>query len=193
MSNVVVTANQRAAVGSPPLPELQQRVLDWLRTEAGFAQVFSINKAGYPAGRTMAVPIDDDFTVWMVQRNVHKRIGHWQRNPRTEVLWLGTPAPGSRNDSPHVYDRNLLVPRAVFLRGDAEFLDDATLVEVFEKQTALHRSRGWTKAPVRTRENIVAELIGVRIRPQQVRVEGFGDGAASFTWKPGAVPPDAAP
>jgi hypothetical protein len=193
MSNIAVTANQRGAVGPLPPPGLQQTVLQWLRTEAGFAQVFSINKAGYPAGRTMAAPIDDDFTVWMVQRNVHKRIGHWQRNPRTEVLWLGTPAPGSRNDSPHVYDRNLLVPRAVFLRGDAEFLDDATLVEVFEKQTALHRSRGWTKAPVRTRENIVAELICVRIRPLQVRVEGFGDGAASFTWKPGAASPDAAP
>jgi catechol 2,3-dioxygenase-like lactoylglutathione lyase family enzyme len=94
------------------------------------------------------------------------------------------PAPDSRNDSPHVYDLNLAIPRAVFIRGDAEFLDDATTVEVFQKQTALHRSRGWTKAPLRTPENIVAELVGVKIRPTQVRVEGFGEGAASFLWKP---------
>ncbi len=184
MTQYDVLANQRTAVAQPPLDELQRRVLAWLRTEAGFAQVFSVNKDGYPVGRTMAAPIDDDFTVWLVQRKVHKRIGHWRRNPKTEVVWLGTPAPGSRNDSPHVYDMNLLVPRGVFIRGDAEFMDDDALVAAFEKQTALNRGRGWTKAPVRTRENVLAELVCVRIRPIQVRVEGFGDGAASFTWQP---------
>ena len=189
MSSYEVTANQRAAVSQPPLEDLQQRVLRWLRTEAGFAQVFSINRAGYPVGRTMAAPVDDQFNVWTVQRKVHKRLLHWRRNPRAEVVWVGTAAPGSRNDSPHVYDLNLLVPRAVFLRGDAEFLDEATLLQVFRRQTALHRSRGWTKAPERSDENVVAELVGVRIRPLQVRVEGFGDGAASFTWRvAGAAP-----
>lgn len=190
---LTVTANQRATVAPPPsLAALQQTVLTWLRTEAGFAQVFSINKAGYPAGRTMAAPIDDAFTVWLVQRKVHKRIQHWRRNPRTEVVWVGSPAPTSRNDSPHVYDLGLLVPRAVFLRGDAEFLDDATLVDVFARQTARHLARGWTKAPARSPENVVAELVGVRIRPLQVRVEGFGQGAASFTWTPdGASAADA--
>jgi len=180
-------ANQRVAVPVPPLDDLQRRVLDWLRTEAGFAQVYTVNKDGYPVGRTMAAPVDDAFTVWMVQRKVHKRIGQWRRNPRTEVMWIGTPAPDSRNDSPHVYDLNLAIPRAVFIRGDAEFLDDATTVEVFQRQTELHRARGWTKAPLRTPENIVAELVGVKIRPQQVRVEGFGEGAASFLWKPGSA------
>ncbi len=184
MPEYVSLANQRVAVPSPPLDVLQQRVLDWLRTEAGFAQVYTVNKDGYPVGRTMAAPVDDDFTIWMVQRKVHKRIGQWRRNPRTEVVWLGAPAPDSRNDSPHVYDLNLAIPRAVFIRGDAEFLDDATTVEVFQRQTELHRSRGWTKAPLRTPENIVAELVGVRLRPLQVRVEGFGEGAASFLWKP---------
>lgn len=179
-----VNANQRAAVSQPPLGELQRRVLDWLRNEAGFAQVFTVNKDGYPVGRTMAAPIDDDFTVWLVQRKVHKRIGQWRRNPKTEVVWMGTPAPGSRNDSPHVYDMNLLVPRGVFLRGDAEFLDGEATVAAFEKQTAINLARGQTKAPRRTRENVIAELVGVRIRPIQIRVEGFGDGAASFTWKP---------
>jgi hypothetical protein len=188
MTGYTLLANQRAPVSQPPLDVLQRRVLVWLREEAGFAQVCTINKAGYPVGRTMAAPVDDSFTVWMVQRNVHKRIGQWRRNPRTEVIWVGPPAPDSRNDHPHTYDLNLAIPRAVFIRGDAEFLDDDTLVEVFERQTALHRSRGWTKAPLRTRENIVAELVGVKIRPLQVRVEGFGEGAASFTWTPDPTP-----
>jgi hypothetical protein len=186
MSQYTMSANQLGAVEQPPLADLERRVLEWLRTEAGFAQVYSINKDGYPVGRTMAAPIDDDFTVWLVQRKVHKRINQWRRNTRTEVVWVGTPAPGSRNDSPHVYDLNLLVPRVVFLRGDVEFLDDATLVETFQRQTAIHLARGWTRAPERTPENVVAELIGVRIRPVQVRAEGFGQGAASFTWKPAA-------
>jgi hypothetical protein len=184
MAEYTSLANQRVAVPTPPLDELQRRVLAWLRTEAGFAQVYTVNKDGYPIGRTMAAPVDDAFTVWMVQRKVHKRIGQWRRNPRTEVMWIGAPAPDSRNDSPHVYDLNLAIPRAVFIRGDAEFLDDATTVEVFQRQTELHRARGWTKAPLRTPENIVAELVGVKIRPAQVRVEGFGEGAASFLWKP---------
>lgn len=185
MNTYSMTTNQRAATTQPPIDELKARVLQWLHHEAGFAQVYSINKAGYPVGRTMAAPVDDDFTVSLVQRKVHKRLQHWQRNPRSEVVWIGTPAPGSRNDTPHVYDCNLLVPRGVFIRGDAEFVDDTTLVQMFQKQTAIHLARGWTKAPLRTPENIVAELVGVRIRALQVRVEGFGDGAASFQWQPG--------
>jgi hypothetical protein len=184
MNEYTMLANQRASVSQPPLADLQRQVLTWLHTEAGFAQVYTVNQAGYPLGLTMAAPVDDEFTVWLVQRKVHKRIDRWRRNPKTEVVWMGAPAPGSRNDSPHTYDLNLAIPRGVFIRGDAEFLDDATLVERFQQQTALHRSRGWTKAPERTVENIVSELVGVRIRPLQVRVEGFGDGAASFTWKP---------
>lgn len=184
MPDYQMTSNQRGAAPQPPLDELRRQVLHWLHHEAGFAQVFSINKAGYPVGRTMAAPIDDQFTIWLVQRKVHKRVMHWKRNPRTEVVWIGAPAAGSRNDSPHVYDRNLLVPRGVFLRGDAEFLDDNVLVDVFERQTAVHRARGWTKAPQRTRENIVSELVGVKIWPKQIRVEGFGEGAASFVWIP---------
>ena len=183
-----MTANQRAPLATLPPEDLERRVLRWLQTEAGFAQVFSINNAGYPVGRTMAAPVDEHFTVWLAQRKVHKRLLHWKRNPRAEVVWMGTPAPDSRNDSPHVYDCNLLVPRGVFLRGDAEFLDEATLVDVFERQTALHRGRGWTKAPERSRDNIVSELVGVRIRAIQIRAEGFGEGAASYVWQPGRRP-----
>lgn len=171
-------------VAAPPLEDLQRRVLAWLNAEARFAQVYTVNLDGYPVGRTMAAPIDDTFTVWMVQRKVHKRIGQWRRNPHTEVVWVGQPAPDSRNESPHVYDLDLAIPRAVFIRGDAEFLDVATTLDVFQRQTALHRARGWMKAPMRNSENIAAELVGVKVRPKQVRVEGFGEGAASFLWTP---------
>jgi hypothetical protein len=178
-------ANQRTGVSSLSAAELERRALAWLHTEAGFAQVFTINKAGYPVGRTMVAVVDEAFCVWLVQRKVHKRIGHWKRNPRTEVMWIGSPAPGSRNDFPHVYDFNLLVPRAVFIRGDAQFLDDAALLAAFQRQTAINRAKGWIRAPERTPENVVSELVGVIIRPLQVRLEGFGNGAESFVLRPG--------
>jgi hypothetical protein len=182
-----VHANQLAAPARrPERAALEAKVREFLSNEAGFAQVYTINRDGYPVGRTMGAPIDEDFTVWLVQRKVHKRIGQWQRNPRTEILWVGAPAPGSRNDHPHVYDFNLLVPRAVFLRGDAEFVDAATTLAAYRRQTALHRGRGWVKAPERSDDNVAAELVGIRIRPLQIRVEGFGEGAESFTWQPGS-------
>lgn len=182
-----INANQRAAQSvAPDRIDLERRVRDFLRNEAGFAQVFTINLAGYPVGRTMGAPIDDDFNVWLVQRSVHKRIGQWRRNPRTEVVWVGSPAPGSRNDHPHVYDFNLLAPRAVFIRGDAEFLDAEATWARYRQQSEMQRARGWTRAPVRDAANVAAELIGVRIRPLQIRVEGFGNGPESFTWRPDA-------
>lgn len=184
MTTLNMLANQRAPVSAPDFADLRRRVLDWLHQEAGFAQVISINKEGYPVARTMAAPVDESFTVWTVQRRVHKRLGQWRRNPCTEVVWMGPPAPDSRNESPHVYDLNLAIPRGVFIRGDAVFLDEATTLAVFERQTAIHRARGWTRAPLRTPENVAAELVGVKINPVRVRVEGFGEGAASFSWDP---------
>jgi hypothetical protein len=181
-----INANQRAAQSAAPVrAHLEQRVRDFLRDEAGFAQVYTISLAGYPVGRTMGAPVSDDFTVCLVQRKVHKRIGQWRRNPRTEVVWVGAPAPGSRNDNPHVYDFNLLAPRVVFIRGDAEFVDQHATWAMYQNQSALHRARGWTRAPERTAANVAEELIGVRIRPLQIRVEGFGNGPESFTWRPG--------
>ncbi|MCS7002087.1 MAG: hypothetical protein NZ518_04480 [Dehalococcoidia bacterium] len=164
------------------LAEIQARVMQWLQTEAGFAQVVTINRAGFPVGRTMGAPINPDWSVDLIQRRVHKRIGQLRRNPKLEIIWSGPPAPDNVNDRPHVYDFGLNAPRVVFLRGIAEFMDDATLIARYQRQTAIHRAKGQTRAPLRDPANIVAELIGVHVRPLQVRAEGFGDGAESFTW-----------
>ncbi|MCL6650343.1 MAG: hypothetical protein K6U89_18725 [Chloroflexi bacterium] len=167
----------------PPLAEIQRRVLRFLREEAGFAQVFTVNRAGFPVGRTMVAPINDDWSVDLVQRKVHRRIAHWRRHPHTEIVWVGPPHRSNRNLRPHVYDWCVQVPRVVFLRGRAEFLSPEDLVACYERQTALNRAEGRDLAPRRDRENILAELIGVRIRPLQVRAEGFGPGPESYTWR----------
>lgn len=162
--------------------EVTRRALHFVQHDAGFAQVFTINRAGFPVGRTMVAVCDDDWTVDLVQRNVHRRIEHVRRNPRMEIVWAGPPRPDSVNDRPHVYDFGLAVPQVVFLRGVAEVMDGDLLVATYEKQTARQHAMGLTRAPRRRPDEARAELIGLRVHPVQVRAEGFGAGATSYTW-----------
>lgn len=173
---------ERPGVPNKSLSDLQASVMAFLAHDAGFAQVYTINRAGFPVGRTMVAPINDDWSVDLIQRKVHRRIGHLHRNPHLEIAWIGEPAPDSVNDRPHVYDFGLLIPKAVFLRGVAVFMEDAWTVERYQRQTAIQRSKGLTKAPERSVENIKEELVGIHVQPLQVRAEGFGVGAQSFTW-----------
>jgi hypothetical protein len=160
----------------------QAEVMRWLRDDAGFAQVVTVNRHGFPVARTMGAPVNDDWSVDLVQRRVHRRLAQLRHNPRLEIIWVGTPAPNSRNEHPPVFDYGWLVPRVVFLRGVAEFMDaDWTVARYQQLSTAL-RMRGCTKAPQRDPENVRQTLVGVHVRPVRVRAEGFGAGAAAYTW-----------
>ncbi len=173
--------------------EVRGEVMRWLLEEAGFAQVVTINRDGFPVGRTMGVAVKPDWSAVLVQRRFHRRLGHLRRNPKLAIVWVGTPAPGSTNDYPHVYDYGRLIPRAVFLRGVAELLSPEETLREFRAQTAVNRARGWAKAPDRDDANVMAELVGVRVRPVQVRAEGFGVEAQSFTWAPDGTSEGAKP
>ncbi len=179
-----IEANERAGRIAPELPlaEIQQKVMRFLREEAGFAQVITINAQGFPVARTMGAPIERDWSVTLIQRKVHQRLAQLRRNPKLEIVWVGSPAPDNVNDRPHVYDFGLNVPRVVFLRGIAQFLDPEETIARFRRQRAIHVSRGQTLAPERTDASIREELVGIHVRPLQVRAEGFGAGAQSFTW-----------
>ncbi|MGH3230123.1 MAG: hypothetical protein ACRDOA_16390 [Streptosporangiaceae bacterium] len=187
--NVRVDSNERERpfVRATPVVQVQREAMAFVAGEAGFAQVFTINRQGYPVGRTMAAPVNSDWSVDLVQRRVHRRLGQIGRNPRIEIVWVGSPQAGSVNDRPHVYDFGLLVPRVVFLRGEAALMDAQSTVEVFRRQTAIQRGRGLTRAPERSDDNVRAELVGVHVSPRQVRAEGFGAGAQSFTWTIGGA------
>lgn len=184
MRPVRIDGNERDGRGTPtkPIEQVRREVLDFLRTEAGFAQVVTVGRGGFPVGRTMGAPVNDDWSVDLVQRRVHRRLGQLRANPRLEITWVGTPAPDSVNDRPHVYDFGLLVPRVVFLRGVAEFRDAAWTVERYQRQTRVNLDSGFTHAPARTPAEVARDLVGVHVRPVRVRAEGFGAGAQSFTW-----------
>lgn len=170
------------AAGTKPLAQVQREVMTFLTQEAGFAQVCTIGREGFPVARTMGAPVNADWSVDLVQRAGHQRLGQLRRNPRLVVIWLGSPAPGSANDHPHVYDFGLAIPRAVFLRGVAEFMGTEWTIERFQRLTATHRARGQVKAPERTVADIRAQLVGIRVRPIRVRAEGFGTEAQTYTW-----------
>ena len=179
-------ANERPRESEPEKTqdEVESLVREFLATEAGFAQVYTINRDGFPVGRTMVAVARPNWDVDLVQRRVHRRIGQMRRNPKAEVVWVGSPRPDSINDRPHVYDFGLQIPRVVFIRGDVRFMEDDELLATYEAQTEQQRSLGLTKAPLRTPSEVVEELIGTVIEAVQVRVEGFGSGARSYQWSP---------
>lgn len=179
-----VESNERAGREAPakPVEQVRREAMNFVTAEAGFAQVYTVNKDGYPVGRTMVAPVNEDWSVDLIQRKVHRRLGQLRRNPRVEITWVGQPAPDSVNDRPHVYDWGLQVPRVVFLRGIAEFMDDDWTVARYQRQTAIQHAKGLTKAPARSAGNVATELVGIHVRPVQIRAEGFGAGAQSFTW-----------
>lgn len=156
--------------------------LRFVRDEAGFAQVTTTDRDGFPVGRSMTAFLEDDFSVDLVQRRTHQRLRQLRRDPRVLVTWVGDPAPGASNERPHVFDIGRLPARAVFVRGTARFMDDEWTLACYRRQVEEQRSQGFTRAPLRDAAQVAADLVGVRVVPYRVRLEGFGEGAQSFDW-----------
>jgi hypothetical protein len=150
--------------------------------EAGFAQVTTIDSDGFPVSRTMTAFLEPDWSVSLVQRAGHRRLEQWRRDRHTLVTWVGTPALGATNERPHVFDIGLLPPRMVAVRGTASVMPPEWTIAVYRREVARQRGSGFTKAPVRSADEVSAELAGVRIEPVRVRLEGFGAGAESHLW-----------
>jgi hypothetical protein len=162
--------------------------LAFVHEEAGFAQVTTIDRHGFPVGRSMTAFLNDDWSVDLVQRRSHARLAQLRREPRTLVTWVGDPAPGATNERPHVFDIGRLPARAVFVRGTAWFMDDAETVACYSRHVARQRAQGFTRAPLRDADQVRSDLAGVHLEPYRVRLEGFGTGAQSFDWT--LSPPD---
>ncbi|HEX5407067.1 MAG TPA: hypothetical protein VFX16_32730 [Pseudonocardiaceae bacterium] len=155
---------------------------EFVRTQAGFAQVTTLDAAGFPTARTVSAFLSGDWTVRLVQRDGHRRLGQLRRDPRLLVTWSGSPAASSVNESPAVFDLGLLIPRVVFVQGVAAEMDEAQTWATYRAHDQRLRDRGNTRAPVRDRANVAAELTGFTVRPRRVRLEGFGAGPEAFTW-----------
>jgi hypothetical protein len=157
---------------------------EFVRTEAGFAQVTTLDAAGFPTARTASAFLSPDWTVTLVQRNAHRRLDHVRRNPRILVSWSGSPAVASKNESPAVFDLDLLIPRVVFVQGVAVEMDEDQTWATYAAHDQRLRKQGNGRAPERDRVNVAAELTGLTVLPRRVRLEGFGAGPEPFTWSP---------
>lgn len=167
------------AISQSDAMETAQR---FVRDEGGFAQVTTIDRHGYPVTRSMTAFLESDWSIHLVQRRAHRRLAQWQANARTLVSWVGSPAPGQRNERPHVFDLGRLPARLVAIRGDVEFQPDDWTLRTYRTHLEAQRAAGHARAPVRTDEQVRAELVGVTIHPVRVRLEGFGQGPQSFDW-----------
>lgn len=174
---------------SDDLLTVMHRARLFVTEEAGFSQLTTTDARGYPVTRTMTAFLLDDWSVATVQRRTHHRIAQWRRRPQTEVLWVGPPREGATNDSPHVFDLGLLPPRVVAVRGDATPMSVEWTEEVYRAAVTRQRAQGHTRAPLRTPSQVADDLVGVWIRPTRVRLEGFGQGAESFTFTPAQPSP----
>lgn len=177
---------------TPPPDDVVRRALALTREEVPFAQVVTLDVRGYPVARTATAFLADDWSVALVHRRTHARLAQVTRDPRVLVVWTGTPAEGATNDNPHVFDVGALPPRAVMVRGTAEPADDAWTEATYRRHLDAQRAAGHTRAPVRDTDQVRADLVGLRVRPFRVRLEGFGEGAQSFDWVAGTPldPPD---
>jgi hypothetical protein len=165
-----------------PPPDTLDRAHRFVREEAGFAQVTTLDRDGLPVGRSMTAFLDHDWSVSLVQRRVHARLAQLRRNPGALVTWVGTPAPGATNERPHVFDLGRLPSRAVFVRGRVDFMDEDWTEHCYRKQIERQRLLGFTAAPLRTPEQVRSDLVGVRLLPLRIRLEGFGEEAQAFDW-----------
>lgn len=157
----------------------------FVRDEAGFAVVTTLDAQGYPVSRSMTAFLAEGFAVDLVQRRSHRRLEQLRRDPRLLIAWLGSPAPGATNERPHVFDLGRLPARAVMVRGQAQFMSEAWTWDTYARARSEHLARGNDRAPARDRGQVASDLIGIRMHPYRVRLEGFGDGAVSFDWRVG--------
>lgn len=164
------------------LASAQRAAQRFVWREAGFAQLTTLDRAGFPVARSMTAFLEDDWSVSLVQRRVHARIRQFQRDDRALVGWVGAPAPGATNERPHVFDIGRLPARAVFVRGRVTFMGEAWTERCYREQIERQRALGHTAAPVRSPSVVVEDLVGVRLVPVRVRLEGFGEGAQAFEW-----------
>ena len=170
------------AAQDPALVAAQRAAQRFVREEAGFAQVTTLDVRGFPVGRSMTAFLEPDWSIALVQRRLHRRMEQMRRDPHVLVTWVGEPAPGAANDSPHVFDIGRLAPRVVLVRATTVFMDEAWTREVYRREITRQRDQGLDKAPLRTPEQVDADLVGVRLEPYRVRLEGFGEGPQSFDW-----------
>lgn len=146
-----------------------------------FAQLITVDASGSPVTRTVGAQVLRDWTVELLARRGHARLRQLAHNPRLQLVFVAEPRTSEPVGRPAVIDYGQPIPRVVVLSGKATPMDAMETRACYRRQTDAAAGRGYTRAPRRTPEEVDAELVGMRVRVERIRAEGFGDAVAQ-TW-----------
>ncbi len=151
-----------------PGPDLTALVRSWI-LDRHLAQLFTLDPDGYPAGRTVGVLLNEDWTVDCLAERTRHRALQAAANPRVAIMWDDGGQP---------------VPRVLFIRGDAEIQDGPAMLEAHHRRMQNFVRRGEPRSP-RSAEELLRYMVNIRIHPRVIRIEGFGSGTQAFEFRPG--------
>ena len=154
------------------MTDIKTEVLQWIRSYTNFPQLHSINKAGFPIGRTTWFPIEDDWSMHATGYRGNARVQQIRNNPHLEAMWLDTTVP---------------VTRVVRIRGLGYHTENESLIRIYDEREDLARAKGEGFGERLTGKEITDTVCCTHITPLRVRLAGFGDGDTSLQWE---VDPD---
>ena len=125
------------------------RARAFVRDEAGFAQVTTIDGHGYPVCRSMTAFLLDGWSVDLCSVAATGGSASCAANPRRWSPGSARRPRGRTNERPHVFDLGRLPPRAVSVRGTRELMDDDWTEAVYARHAGDSALEDSTRAPLR--------------------------------------------
>ncbi len=149
------------------MTDIKGEALDWLCSYRNFPQLHSVNKAGFPIGRTTYFPVEDDWSIHATGYRGNYRVKQIRNNPHLEAMWLDT------TESP---------TKSVRIRGLGYHTVDENLVRVYNEREDKARARGEGFGPRLYDKEITDTVCCTYITPLRVRLEGFGKQESPLVW-----------
>ncbi len=149
------------------MAEIKAEALDWIRSYKNFPQLHSVNKAGFPLGRTTWFPIEDDWSIHATGYRGNARVQQIRNNPHLEAMWLDTMGP---------------VTRVVRIRGLGYHTEGESLIRIYDEREDIARAEGEGFGERLSGKDITDTVCCTHITPLKVRLAGFGNGEASQEW-----------
>ena len=149
------------------MADIKTEALDWIRSYNNFPQLHSINKAGFPIGRTTWFPIEDDWSIHATGYRGNSRVKQIRNNPHLEAMWLDTTGQTTR---------------VVRIRGVGYHTESASLIRIYNEREDIARSKGDGFGERLSGKDITDTVCCTHITPLRVRLAGFGNGKALLEW-----------
>ena len=146
------------------MTDVKAEALAWIRGYKNFPQLYSINKDGYPIGRTTWFPVEDDWSIDATGYRGNARVKQIRKNPHLEAMWL---------------DTTVKPVKTVRIRGLGYHTVDESLVQIYDRGEDEARAKGEGFGERLTGKAITDTVCCTHITPRNVGLEGFGGGSST--------------